>query len=209
MRLLLFPIILFALGGTLAWAFADQLAMPEDYAELVTWLRAQGDYAWAVGLLLILGDALLPVPSAPAMFAMGVIYGPLLGTLISGTAMVLASLIGYGSLKLLGRGAAVRIIGEADLERTERFYERWGMIAVIFGRAIGGPAEWAVIFAGLSNMPFRKVLGAISIGAYVASAVVASLGAMSVFEPVLALAISLAALAAIVLLSRWMSSKSD
>ena len=209
MRLLLFPIILFALGGTLAWVFADQLAMPEDYAELVTWLRAQGDYAWAVGLLLILGDALLPVPSAPAMFAMGVIYGPLLGTLISGTAMVLASLIGYGSLKLLGRGAAVRIIGEADLERTERFYERWGMIAVIFGRAIGGPAEWAVIFAGLSNMPFRKVLGAISIGAYVASAVVASLGAMSVFEPVLALAISLAALAAIVLLSRWMSSKSD
>ena len=209
MRLLLFPIILFALGGTLAWAFADQLAMPEDYAELVTWLRAQGDYAWAVGLLLILGDALLPVPSAPAMFAMGVIYGPLLGTLISGTAMVLASLIGYGSLKLLGRGAAVRIIGEADLERTERFYERWGMIAVIFGRAIGGPAEWAVIFAGLSNMPFRKVLGAISIGAYVASAVVASLGAMSVFEPALALAISLTALAAIVLLSRWMSSKSD
>jgi uncharacterized membrane protein YdjX (TVP38/TMEM64 family) len=196
-RLLLFPIILFALGGTLAWAFADQLAMPEDYAELVTWLRAQGDYAWAVGLLLILGDALLPVPSAPAMFAMGVIYGPLLGTLISGTAMVLASLIGYGSLKLLGRGAAVRIIGEADLERTERFYERWGMIAVIFGRAIGGPAEWAVIFAGLSNMPFRKVLGAISIGAYVASAVVASLGAMSVFEPALALAISLTALAAI------------
>jgi uncharacterized membrane protein YdjX (TVP38/TMEM64 family) len=208
-RLLLFPIILFALGGTLAWVFADQLAMPEDYAELVTWLRAQGDYAWAVGLLLILGDALLPVPSAPAMFAMGVIYGPLLGTLISGTAMVLASLIGYGSLKLLGRGAAVRIIGEADLERTERFYERWGMIAVIFGRAIGGPAEWAVIFAGLSNMPFRKVLGAISIGAYVASAVVASLGAMSVFEPALALAISLTALAAIVLLSRWMSSKSD
>ena len=209
MRLLPFPIILFALGGTLAWAFADQLAMPEDYAELDTWLRAQGDYAWAVGLLLILGDALLPVPSAPAMFAMGVIYGPLLGTLISGTAMVLASLIGYGSLKLLGRGAAVRIIGEADLERTERFYERWGMIAVIFGRAIGGPAEWAVIFAGLSNMPFRKVLGAISIGAYVASAVVASLGAMSVFEPALALAISLTALAAIVLLSRWMSSKSD
>ena len=209
MRLLLFPIILFALGGTLAWAFADQLAMPEDYAELDTWLRAQGDYAWAVGLLLILGDALLPVPSAPAMFAMGVIYGPLLGTLISGTAMVLASLIGYGSLKLLGRGAAVRIIGEADLERTERFYERWGMIAVIFGRAIGGPAEWAVIFAGLSNMPFRKVLGAISIGAYVASAVVASLGAMSVFEPALALAISLTALAAIVLLSRWMTSKSD
>ena len=209
MRLLLFPIILFALGGTLAWVFADQLAMPEDYAELVTWLRAQGDYAWAVGLLLILGDALLPVPSAPAMFAMGVIYGPVLGTLISGTAMVLASLIGYGSLKLLGRGAAVRIIGEADLERTERFYERWGMIAVIFGRAIGGPAEWAVIFAGLSNMPFRKVLGAISIGAYVASAVVASLGAMSVFEPALALAISLTALAAIVLLSRWMTSKSD
>ena len=65
MRLLLFPIILFALGGTLAWVFADQLAMPEDYAELVTWLRAPGDYAWAVGLLLILGDALLPLPSAP------------------------------------------------------------------------------------------------------------------------------------------------
>ena len=66
-----------------------------------------------------------------------------------------------------------------------------------------------MFFAGLSNMPFRKVLGAICIGAYVASAVFASLGAMSVFEPSLALAIRLAALATIVLLSQWMSSKTD
>ena len=209
MRLILFPLILFAISSTLAWMFADQLAMPEDYGELVIWLRAQGDYAWAIGLLVIMGDAVLPLPSAPAMFAMGVIYGPLLGTLISGTAMVFASLVGYGALKLLGRSAAIRVIGEADVERTERFYDRWGMIAVIFGRAIGGPAEWAVIFAGLSNMPFKRVLGAICTGAYVASAVIASLGAMSVFEPALALAISLSILIAVVSLSRWMTRESN
>jgi len=60
------------------------------------------------------------------------------------------------------------------------FLRTLGMIAAIFERAIDRTAEWAVIFDGLSNMPFRKRLGAICIGAYLARATVASLGAKSV-----------------------------
>ena len=209
MRLLVFPLGLFAIGSTLAFVFSEQLALPEDYDSIVEWLRSHGRYAWAVGAGVILGDALLPLPSAPAMFAMGVIYGPVLGALISGTAMVLSGLIGYGAIQALGRRAAVAIVGEKDLASTERFYERWGMVAVVFGRAIGGLAEWAVIFAGLTKMPFSKVLLAICTGAYVASGVVASLGAMSVFEPELAVGIAVLLLAAISLLSRWMTRESE
>jgi len=82
------------LGVTLARAFADQLAMPKAYAESVTWLRAQRGYAQAVGLRLILRDALLHLPDAPAKSTMGAIYGPVPGSLISGSEMVLTSLIG-------------------------------------------------------------------------------------------------------------------
>jgi uncharacterized membrane protein YdjX (TVP38/TMEM64 family) len=208
-RLLFFPVTLLIIGSTLAYVFSDQLIFPEDYDAVVDWLRSHGDYAWAVGAAVILGDALLPLPSAPAMFAMGVIYGPLLGALISGTAMVFSGLIGYGAIVLLGRRGAEFIVGKDDLAHTERFYERWGTVAVIFGRAIGGFAEWAVIFAGLSKMPFTRVLAAICVGAYVASGVVATLGALSVFRPEIAIGISLAILGLIVLLSRWMSKQSE
>ena len=209
MRLILFPILLFVLGGTLAWLLADQLALPDDYDAVVAWLRTKGDVAWLVGAGVIMGDALLPLPSAPAMFAMGVIYGPVVGTLIAGTAMVGASLVGYGALRLLGRDLAARIVGERDLAATERFYERWGLTAVILGRAIGGPAEWAVLFAGLSRMPFRRVLLGIALGSYVASAVVASLGATSTYEPELAFVLSVGLAGIVALVSRRMIRASE
>ena len=209
MRLLLFPLAVMLTGTTVAWLFADQLALPEDYDAVVTWLRSHGDYAWAVGSLVILGDAILPLPSTPAIFAMGLIYGPVVGALISGTAMVLASLIGYGALRALGRRAAVAVIGEDDLARTERFYERWGVAAIVAGRVIGGPAEWAVIFAALSGMPFRRVLLATCGGAFAASAVIATLGAMSAFEPELAVGITLALLGVFLLVSRGMARASE
>jgi hypothetical protein len=86
-RLLIFPATLFGIAGFLAWTFGDRLVFPEEFDEVVVWLRSHGEYAWAVGGSVILADALLPVPSTAAMFSMGIIYGPLLGGFVSGTVM--------------------------------------------------------------------------------------------------------------------------
>jgi len=61
MRLLLFPLAVMLTGTSVARLFAEQLALPEDYDAVVTRLRSHGDHAWAVGSLVILGDALLPL----------------------------------------------------------------------------------------------------------------------------------------------------
>jgi hypothetical protein len=49
MRLLIFPAILFSATALLVWAFGDRLVFPEEYDEVVAWLRDQGSYAWLVG----------------------------------------------------------------------------------------------------------------------------------------------------------------
>ena len=205
MRLLIFPAVLLGLSSFLFWGLGDRLAFPGEFDEVVVWLRAQGDYAWAVGAGVILADAILPAPSTLTTFAMGIIYGPLLGGAIGGCASVLAGLLGFGATRLLGRRAAVWLVGEKDLARTQAFYERWGLYAVVFGRAIGGPVEWAVIFAGLSKLRFLPVLGALCLGGFGSSLVMAALGAMAVTQPLTAVAISGGLLAAVLVVAHWLT----
>ena len=205
MRLLIVPAIFLALAGALTWSLSDRLVLPETFDEVVAWLRGHGRYAWAVGGSVILADALLPVPSTPAMFSMGVIYGPLLGGIVCGVASVLSGLVGFGATRILGRRGALFLVGEKDLARTYAFYERFGLYAVVLGRAIGGPAEWAVILAGLSSMPVLHVLLALCLGGLVSGLVMAGLGAMAVTQPVLALVLTLSVLAILFLAGRRMT----
>jgi|CoawatStandDraft_6_1074263.scaffolds.fasta_scaffold79920_1 membrane protein DedA with SNARE-associated domain len=81
--------------------------------------------------------------------------------MIGGTAASIASLLGYFIARLLGERGAVFLVGKTDLERTRHFYERWGFACTAFGRAIGGPAEYLVVVAGLTRIPFRTVFLAI------------------------------------------------
>lgn len=190
MRLLIFPLVVLSAAALISWIFADRLVFPEEYDDVVAWLRTYGSTAWLVGIAVILGDALLPVPSTPAMFAMGIIYGPVLGGLICGVSLVAAGFLGFLATRMLGRRAVLFLIGEDDLERTERFYERWGLYAIVIGRAIGGPVEWVVILAGLSKLASSKVFLALCAGGMTTGFVMAALGSMSVAQPLVAIAIS-------------------
>ncbi len=204
MRLLILPTLLLGFSSLFLWGLGDRLAFLDEFDAVVAWLRAQGGYAWAVGAGVILSDAVLPAPSTLTTFALGIIYGPLLGGAIGGLASVLAGVLGFGATRLLGRRGALWLLGERDLARTQAFYERWGLYAVVLGRAIGGPAEWAVILAGLSNLRFLPVLGALCLGGFGSGFVMAALGAMAVTHPLAAVAASAALLTAILLVGHWL-----
>ncbi len=187
MRLLLIPLLFVLLSGLTLLAIGDRLEIPGSFAEAVSWLRSFERWAWAAGMGVIIADFLLPMPSTPALVGLGIIYGPLVGGLIGGAAATIGGLLAFGLTRSLGRRGALFLVGERDLMRAQRFYERWGIYAVVLGRAIGGPAEWLVLIAGISDMAFLRVLGALIIGGFSAGFVNAWLGHVAVDRPLLAL----------------------
>jgi uncharacterized membrane protein YdjX (TVP38/TMEM64 family) len=68
-------------GGALLVLDAIARLATLDDAEAPTALLSHLDiWAWAVGILLILADLVLPIPQASVITALGAIYGIALGT---------------------------------------------------------------------------------------------------------------------------------
>ena len=113
-------------GNSLAAAFTQEGA--------VDWLEQFGAWAWAAGLLLLMGDLLLPIPGTAVMAALGLVYGPLGGGLIGGGGSFMSGSLAYGLCRALGRNAAVRILGEKDLARGEKLFDEVGGWLVVLSR---------------------------------------------------------------------------
>ena len=47
------------------------------------WRKRFGAWAWAVGIVLLMADLVLPIPATAVMTALGILYGPLLGGLLA------------------------------------------------------------------------------------------------------------------------------
>ncbi|HYC57081.1 MAG TPA: VTT domain-containing protein [Candidatus Binatia bacterium] len=201
MRLLLVPLFYFLFTGALWFTIGERIDLPESFADVVPWLRSFQGWAWAVAMGVVVADFLLPMPSTPALISLGVIYGPWLGGALGGIACTVAGMLGFGLARLVGRRGALYLAEERELAAVERFYGRWGTYAVVFGPAVGGPAEWLVIAAGLSGMPVTRALVGVMAGGFAAAYVHALFGDLAVERPwlamggVLVLAVVLAMLA--------------
>src|SRR6185369_16459298 len=60
------------------------------------WLKSRGILPAVIGVLLLVADIWLPIPSSIIMTANGALFGVPLGTLLSITGSVGASLVGFG-----------------------------------------------------------------------------------------------------------------
>lgn len=179
---LLFLIPFFVWGEALEARFTT--------AGAVDWLRAQGVWAWALGVALLVGDLFLPLPSTAVMSALGAVYGTWLGGTIAAGGSMLAGLVGYGLCRALGRGAAEKIAGAEDLARAEAWFQSRGGWAVAFSRWLPLLAEVVACMAGLTRMPLRTFTVALACGSIPVSLVFAAVGASGAEHPALALALS-------------------
>jgi uncharacterized membrane protein YdjX (TVP38/TMEM64 family) len=202
MRLLFIPLVFLCIGAIGAVVFDSFFEVPASFDEAIAWLRSYERWAWAIAMAVIIGDVLLPLPSLPALIALGIIYGPFFGGVLGGIAMTLGGVCGFVIARTVGRRAALYLIGEHDVTRAQRFFDRWGIHAVTLGRAIGGPAECAVVFAGIAGMAFPRVLAALMMGGFSASFVNAWLGSLAVERPVLAVILVVSVLGALAYLAR-------
>jgi len=129
--------------------------------------NAVGDLGLAgIALLMVPESACIPIPSEATMIFAGVNVShhhyPLWAAVLVG---VLANVVGswiayaigyYGRLELVERHGNKLHIKQRDLERAERWFERWGSWAVFFSRMLPIVRTFISLPAGAARMPFWR-----------------------------------------------------
>jgi uncharacterized membrane protein YdjX (TVP38/TMEM64 family) len=180
----------------LVFTIAEQLSIPLLTDPLPYLDRATLPVAM-IGILLLVSDVLLPVPSSGVMIAHGAAFGLVPGALLSLVGGTGATLTAY----LLGgrsRGLVNRLVTDDQQHRGGQLLERHGMWAIVVTRPVPMLAETVGILAGTSTtMPWWKVTIAAAIGNVVPAVAYAATGAyamtfvngLTVFLAVLAVAL--------------------
>ena len=166
---------------------------------LRSWGRAWG---WLLGLLLLIGDLLLPVPGTAVMSGLGFLYGTVAGGAIAAAGSWLSGALAYWLCLRFGEKWAARLMGEDGAENGRRiFSSHIGGLMVALSRCLPLLPEVIACMAGLSKMPCAKFLSALACGSLPIGFIFAWIGAAGHDAPGLALALSAAIPLALYLLA--------
>jgi uncharacterized membrane protein YdjX (TVP38/TMEM64 family) len=179
-----------------------------DDAEASTDLLSHLDtWAWAVGILLILADLVLPIPQASVITTLGAIYGIVLGTLTGTVGLILNGVAGYLLMFTPVRRVIERALKGRSAEAIAALSDRAGPWGIALSRSLPySIPEAMVCLAGLTRMPVKTFLVSLGSGSISTALLYAGIGAGWARDPILALAISyllpIASLAAALYLAR-------
>ena len=152
-------------------------------------LGAAGSHAGLVGILLLVSDLVLPIPTTSIIAGLGILYGPVLGTVFALIGAMLAALVGYALGRIAGRPLAQRWLG-THLVSGERAFQRHGGWIVAASRWMPVLPEVISVSAGISRMPLAAFLLAAFCGALPHCAVFAIIGHLGAATPIWTIAIS-------------------
>jgi len=176
---------------SLMLASCARLPTSQEANDAVLTLRAYESWAWAVGIVLIWADLVLPIPQTAVIAALGIVYGTLLGGSLGSLGLITGGLLGYGLMRTSARRLAQRIAGRQSLQRMERLFSRNGAWAIVLTRSLPYSVPEATVFlAGLGGMPMAKVAAALTVGSVPRAFAFAAIGAGWADQPMLALVVS-------------------
>lgn len=187
--LIFFALAVMVIVPFLIWGDSFERSM--SFEETVAGMRKAGDWAWLIGIGLLLVDLFLPILGTVVMSALGLIYGWFLGGLISAAGSIASGLLAYGLSVKLGRGAARWLAGEKGLHEGERLFRgELGGWLVALSRWMPVLPEVVACLAGISRMPLRRFFPALCVGSVPMGFVFAWIGHAGEHRPVLALILS-------------------
>ncbi|HEX6099415.1 MAG TPA: VTT domain-containing protein [Thermoanaerobaculia bacterium] len=128
------------------------------------------------GVLLLVADVVLPVPSSLVMAAHGALFGTAAGALLSILGSTLAALTGF-ALGRAGNDVIRRFVTPAEHDRAGAMLRRWGVLAIVLSRPVPILAETVAILAGSSPLTWRQTALAAAAGSLAPSVVYAWAGA--------------------------------
>lgn len=180
-----------AAGLSFALAACATIPTQQDADQVVAFLRQYEDWAWALAILLIWADLVLPVPQTVVIAALGIIYGAALGGLVGSVGLISGGLIGYLLMRTSARRYVKGFVGVEQLQKMERLFARAGAWAIVLTRSLPHSIPEALVFlAGLAGMPMGKFVAALVVGSVPVGFVFAAIGAGWAGQPVVALVVS-------------------
>jgi uncharacterized membrane protein YdjX (TVP38/TMEM64 family) len=141
-------------------------------------LRPAGWAGAALGVLLLVADQLIPIPSSLVMLSLGALYGAALGIVLSLAGRVGMVAAGFALGRAGGRMLG-RVISGEERARADALLRRWGGLAVLVSRPIPLLAETVAIVAGTSGMTWSIALLAALLGSLPEAVVYSLAGAIA------------------------------
>lgn len=126
-------------------------------------MEAGGWAAAAIGIALLAGDALLPVPSSIVMVLHGALYGAVVGGAVSFAGRLGAAAFGF-AIGRRGGPMLERLTGREEAERADCLLQRWGALGIVLSRPVPLVAETTMVLAGASSLSWPLALGAAAAG---------------------------------------------
>lgn len=155
------------------------LLLAGDPEPLRVWLRQFGILAPLVSGLLQVATSLIPfLPSFLVAIANAMLYGALIGGLLTFITALIAAAACFGLARVVGRPSVERIVSSRSLARVDGFMERRGVLAVFLARLIPFINPDVVSYAaGVTRIRWMAFLAAIAAGSAPATAFYSIVGA--------------------------------
>ena len=131
----------------------------EDY------IRASGPWGVVISIGVMVAHSFVPFPAEFVAIANGMIYGPLLGTLITWTGAMLGAFLAFGLARKLGYGYINRKLREKNRKKIQQWVKNNGGTAILVSRLIPVISFNLINYiAGLSNISVWTFFWTTSIG---------------------------------------------
>jgi uncharacterized membrane protein YdjX (TVP38/TMEM64 family) len=190
MRFILLFIILVAIVLIPFFIWGDALMAFFSAEGSIAWLNTYGQWAWAIAILLLIADLFLPLPATLIMSALGYIYGPIVGGLISAVGSFISGSLGYWLCRMLGENTAIWVLGQKEFDRGKKMATSIGGWVVALSRWLPVFPEVVACMAGLTRMPARSFYLALACGSFPLGFTYAIIGNSGTTHPVLAIGLS-------------------
>jgi uncharacterized membrane protein YdjX (TVP38/TMEM64 family) len=174
-----------------AWA----LLLSADPEALRSWLLGFGLWAPLLsGFLQIVSSVIPFLPGFVLGIANAMLYGAILGGILTFVTALIAAGVCFGLARVLGRPGVERVVSTGALERVDRFVESKGLWTVFLGRLIPFINPDVLSYAaGATRMGWIPFLAAMAAGALPATIFYSIIGAMVVESTLLVVSVVVAA----------------
>jgi uncharacterized membrane protein YdjX (TVP38/TMEM64 family) len=126
-------------------------------------LDRAGPIAALLGILLLVADQFVPVPSSLVMTSLGALYGAPIGVALAMTGRVAMAAVGF-AVGRAGGPMLERLLTAKQRSRADTLLRNWGAMAILASRPLPLISETVTIMAGASPLPWRRSMLAAAIG---------------------------------------------